>query len=150
VPRGIYHKEKVTASLLDAYTKPFPTPGSRLSTWMFPRHIRKSQDWLRSLEARLPILATVPAQILWGTKDEPGFRPVEMHRWQKHLPMNETETLDDASHFVQEDRPDRLIAAIRRVLERSATKGSRLNVSSRQLRPPPLRCRSPYKGRKTQ
>ena len=33
--------------------------------------------------------------------------------------MQETETLDDASHSVQEDRPDRVVAAIRRVLERT-------------------------------
>ena len=33
--------------------------------------------------------------------------------------MHETETIDDASHSVQEDRPDRVVAAIRRVLERT-------------------------------
>ena len=124
VPRGIYHKEKVTDSLREAYLKPFPTPASRVPTWIFPRHIRKSRDWLKSLEARLPVLTDVPVQILWGKQDEPGFRPVEMRRWQKHLPLNETEALDDASHFVQEDRPDRLIAAIRRVINRTSAKGA--------------------------
>jgi haloalkane dehalogenase len=61
----------------------------------------------------------MPTQIVWGARDEPGFRPVEMKRWQSHLPLHETEVLDDASHSVQEDRPDRLVAAIRRVLERT-------------------------------
>jgi haloalkane dehalogenase len=46
-----------------------------------------------------------------------------MHRWQRHPPLHETEVLEDASHFVQEDRPDRLVAAIRRILERTSTSG---------------------------
>jgi haloalkane dehalogenase len=119
VPRGIHHKERLIDTLRDAYTQPFRTPASRLPTWVFPRHIRKSRDWLRSIEAGLPNLAGLPAQILWGARDEPGFRPVEMQRWQRHLPAHETEVLDDASHFVQEDRPDRVIFAICRVLERA-------------------------------
>ncbi len=41
-----------------------------------------------------------------------------MLRWQKHLRSHETEVLDDASHFVQEHRPDRVAVSIRRVLER--------------------------------
>jgi haloalkane dehalogenase len=61
----------------------------------------------------------VPAQIVWGARDEPGFRPVEMRRWQSHLPLHETCVLEDAAHFVQEDRPDRVAAAIRRVIERT-------------------------------
>jgi pimeloyl-ACP methyl ester carboxylesterase len=41
--------------------------------------------------------------------------PEQMAKWQRYLPMNETEILDDASHYVQEDRPDRVAASIRRV-----------------------------------
>jgi haloalkane dehalogenase len=120
VPRGIHHKERLTTSLRDAYTNPFPTPSSRIPTWVFPRHIRKSREWLSQIEARLSNLADVPVQILWGDQDKPGFRPIEMQRWQRHLPQHETEVLQDASHFVQEDRPDRLIAAIRRVIARTS------------------------------
>lgn len=49
----------------------------------------------------------------------PGFRPEEMRRWQQHFPLHETEVLDDAAHFVQEDRPDRVVAAVRRILTRT-------------------------------
>jgi haloalkane dehalogenase len=121
VPNGIFHKEKLTPALREAYQQPFPTCRSRIPTWIFPRHIRKSRNWLISLEARLSVLADLPAQIVWGRQDEPGFRPAEMHRWQRHFPLHETEVLDDASHFVQEDRPDRLVAAIRRILERTSS-----------------------------
>jgi haloalkane dehalogenase len=119
VPHGIYHKEKVVPSLRKAYIDPFPTIESRVPTWVFPRQIRRARRWLRELEARLSRLADLPAQILWGSQDEPGFRKIEMMRWQQHLRSHETEVLDDASHFIQEDRPDRITASIFRVLERT-------------------------------
>ncbi|OZB96234.1 alpha/beta hydrolase [Paenibacillus sp. XY044] len=119
VPSGIHHKERITAVLRKAYTDPFPTPALRKPTWMFPRSIRKAGPWLAEIESRLPLLAEVPAQILWGLKDSAGFPVEEMQRWQGILRMHETEALSDASHYVQEDRPDRVAASIRRVLERT-------------------------------
>jgi haloalkane dehalogenase len=118
VPHGIYHTEKVTDSLRKAYTDPFPTPKSRIPTWVFPGQIRRARPWLANIESKLPNLSDLPAQILWGTKDSAGFPLEQMAKWQRYLPMNETEILDDASHYVQEDRPDRVAASIRRVLKR--------------------------------
>jgi haloalkane dehalogenase len=115
VPRGIHHSEKVTDNLKKAYTSPFPTPQSRRPTWVFPRQIRKAGSWLRALESQLPILSDVPTKILWGAKDEPGFRIQERVKWQRYLKRHDVEILNDASHFVQEDRPERVAAAIRHV-----------------------------------
>ncbi|WP_245855721.1 alpha/beta fold hydrolase [Paenibacillus rigui] len=67
VPHGIHHAENVTESLRKAYTDPFPTPQSRIPTWVFPWQIRKAKAWLAHIEAKLPFLSDVPAQILWGT-----------------------------------------------------------------------------------
>ncbi|GMK49075.1 haloalkane dehalogenase 2 [Paenibacillus glycanilyticus] len=115
VPHGIHHTEKVTDSLRKAYTDPFPTPKSRIPTWVFPRQIRKARKWLTDIESKLSNLSDLPAQILWGTKDSAGFPIEQMAKWQRYLPLNETEILEDASHYVQEDRPDRVVAAIRRI-----------------------------------
>jgi len=120
LPSGIHHKEKITPALREAYTGPFQSKHARKPTWVFPRQIRHSKAWLREIESKLPRLASIPTQILWGKQDEPGFRPAEMRRWQSHLKNHETETLEDASHFVQEDRPDRVAAQIRRAIQRSA------------------------------
>jgi haloalkane dehalogenase len=120
LPAGIFHKEKVTETLRKAYTDPFPTPRSRMPTWVFPRQIRKAGSWLATIEAELPTLSGLPTQILWGAQDSAGFPRELMERWRGYLRANETEVLDDAAHFVQEDRPDRVVAAIRRVLERTA------------------------------
>ncbi len=120
VQHGIYHAEQVTESVRKAYTAPFPTPESRTPTWIFPGQIRKARSWLAEIEAKLPMLSDVPTHILWGTKDSGAFPLEEMEKWQRYLTMNETEPLDDASHYVQEDRPDRVVASIRRVLERTS------------------------------
>jgi haloalkane dehalogenase len=53
-------------------------------------------------------------------KGDTGFPAKEMATWQRYLKLHETETLEDASHTVQEDRPDRVVSSIRRVLERTA------------------------------
>jgi haloalkane dehalogenase len=120
LPAGIFHDEKVTDTLRKAYTDPFPTPRSRVPTWVFPRQIRKAGPWLAEIEAALPRLAGLPTQILWGARDSAGFPRELADRWRGHLRASETEVLDDAAHFVQEDRPDRVVASIRRVLERTA------------------------------
>ncbi|MGO4110407.1 alpha/beta fold hydrolase [Paenibacillus sp. YAF4_2] len=115
VPHGIYQTDKVTNSLRSAYSAPFPNPKSRKPTWIFPRQIRKARAWLADVESRLPVLSDLPAQILWGLKDSAGFPLGQMAKWQNALPLNETEILEDASHYVQEDRPDRVAASIRSI-----------------------------------
>jgi haloalkane dehalogenase len=119
LPNGFYRSDRVTETLRKAYTDPFPTPGSRVPTWIFPRQIRKARRWLADIESELPNLSDLPAGILWGTHDDPGFPVADMERWQHILHNQETETLDDASHSVQEDRPDRVVASIRKILERT-------------------------------
>jgi len=119
LPDGIHHKERVTAALRRAYVDPFPTPSSRKPTWIFPGQIRKAHRWLASLEAQLPALSDVPAYILWGKQDAPGFPLSEIDRWRRYIKNSESEVLDDAGHSVQEDRPEKVSAAIRRVLNRT-------------------------------
>ena len=131
LPDGIFRKEKVTESFRKAYTDPFPTPESRKPTWIFPRQIRKARAWLAEIESKLANISDLPAQILWGTHDDPGFPLADMAKWQSYLKLHETETLADASHSVQEDRPDRVVASIRRVLERTAVKSFTETASNR-------------------
>jgi haloalkane dehalogenase len=120
LPDGIHHKERITPALRKAYTDPFPTPVSRKPTWVFPRQIRHAGPWLADIESRLPLLSDIPAEIVWGLKDVPGFPVSEMERWQRYLKNCRSEKIDDAGHSVQEDRPEQVAAAILRILERTA------------------------------
>lgn len=116
VPGCIHYKEKVTPSLLDAYAAPFPTEASRIGTWVFPGEIRRSADWLAAIEAKLSVLRDKPVAMVWAMKDPAFGKQHYLDRWLRYFPQANVEKLDDASHYLQEDRPDRIIGAIRKVL----------------------------------
>ncbi len=42
----------------------------------------------------------------------------ELARWIRHFPDAGVERLADANHYIQEDAPDRVAAAVRRVVGR--------------------------------
>ena len=94
-----------------AYRGPFPTRASRLPTAIFPREIIASRDYLAEVEAGLAGLADKPALIVWGPKDR-GFRG-RQERFEQIFPDHRTVLLENASHFVQEDEPQRIAAEIR-------------------------------------
>lgn len=117
VPLGIHRPERRSPSVLEAYRAPFPTPESRLPTWVFPRAIRTSSDWLAGIASRLGRLRGLPAELVWGMRDPAFGRRRYLERWLEHLPGAGVDEVEDASHYLQEDRPDRMAAAVRRVLD---------------------------------
>jgi haloalkane dehalogenase len=118
VPWGIARKERKTPELLRAYTDPFPTAESRMGTYVFPRAIRKSASWLRSIEQRLSCLREKPIEMVWAMKDPAFGKESYIRRWQGYFPEAKVDRVDDASHYLQEDCPDRVAAAVRRLLDR--------------------------------
>jgi haloalkane dehalogenase len=103
---------------LRAYTDPFPTVQSRLGTWVFPRSIRTCSKWLASIEARLPALRGRPVEMVWAMKDIAFGKESYISRWQAHFPEAQVDRVEDAGHYLQEDCPERIAAAIRRIVDR--------------------------------
>ena len=91
---------------------PFPTPVSRLPTWIFAHQILASRDYLAEVEAGLAKLKDKPALIVWGEQDG-AFREPERVRLQGYFAHCEVRLLPDAKHFIQENAPDDICAAIR-------------------------------------
>lgn len=121
VPWGVAHKARLTPSVRLAYTAPFPTPSSRRGTWTFPQAIRRSAAWLAEIADRLHVLRHTPAVLVWGMQD-PAFGHARVPaRWRALLPQAEVDSVHDARHYVPEDRPDRVVAAIRTVLSPKGT-----------------------------
>jgi haloalkane dehalogenase len=105
--------------VLAAYTAPFPTPESRMGTWIFPKALTSERSWLLATEQRLMPLRDRPVELLWGERD-PIFRsPAFDIRWRRHFPEAASERIANAGHFFQEDRPDRVAAAVVRMLDRA-------------------------------
>lgn len=113
------HSEAPSPAICDAYSAPFPDLGSRMGTYVFPRELTAAHSWLEQLESALPLLKDVPVEFVWGMKDPLFRKPEYLQRWRKHFPAAPIEELEDAGHFLQEDRPDRVAAAVLRLLERT-------------------------------
>ncbi|MGH7369962.1 MAG: alpha/beta fold hydrolase, partial [Candidatus Methylomirabilaceae bacterium] len=57
-----------------------------------------------------------PMLLLWGMKDPVLPEPV-LRRWQKVYPHATTHEIEDASHFVPEDAPERIVRSIEEFLD---------------------------------
>lgn len=117
VPLGIHRRDRRTGPVLEAYRAPFPTPESRVPTWVFPRAIRTSADWVAEVEARLDRLRGRPVELVWGMRDPLLGRRTHLERWRRRFPAAGVDRVEDAAHYLPEDRPDRLATGVRRVLD---------------------------------
>ncbi len=124
VPWGIAREDRKTPEILKAYTDPFPTPQSRIGTFVFPRAIRKSAAWLRSIESKLPCLREKPVEMVWAMQDPAFGKEKYIRRWQGYFPEASVDRVQDASHYLQEDCPDRVAASVRRILDHINERGS--------------------------
>jgi haloalkane dehalogenase len=111
LPGGV-RRRSLPDAVMDAYRGPFPTPASRRPTAVFPREILQSRPFLAEIERRLPRVRDHPALIVWPTRDV-AFRDRELRRWEQLFPAHRTVSLDGAGHYIQEDAPDEIVAAIR-------------------------------------
>ena len=93
-----------------AYEGPFP-PGARSTMRVLPREIVRGRAYLREVEASLPVLADMPAIILWADSD-PGFDAAVLRRWQSLYPAAPTMTLEHAGQYIDEDAPEDIVAAL--------------------------------------
>ncbi len=109
-----------SSEVFRAYTDPFPTPPSRMGTYVFPREIVKSADWLASIESKLHLLADKPVELVWAMKDLAFGNEEFIARWHSYFPDAPVDRIPDAGHFLQEESPDRVAAGIRHLLEREA------------------------------
>ncbi|TMM12429.1 MAG: alpha/beta fold hydrolase [Actinobacteria bacterium] len=103
-----------------AYSAPFPTPASKAGVLAFPELVpaepdhpnaapmNRVRDALRSWRK--------PALVVWGAEDA-ALPPTLAHGFADLIPgAGEPVVVDRAGHFLQEDRPDEVAAAILRFL----------------------------------
>ncbi len=94
------------------YMRPHPTAESRVPVHVMPREILAAHSWLAEVEQGLARLADKPALLVWGDKDL-AFREPHRRRWEQSFPNHRTTILRGASHYIQEDAPEEIVAAIR-------------------------------------
>lgn len=109
VPAGT--RRRLSPVEMAHYRAPFPTPDARMPTYVFPREILASREFLAEVEAGLPRLAHLPTLLAWGGKDV-AFRATERHRFEAVFPRHHSVVFEHARHYIHEDVPDELAAAI--------------------------------------
>jgi len=109
--------------MMDAYRAPFPDYWSRLGMLAFQRDIPiterdASAHRMAQIHAGLTDLG-LPLLLVWGMRD-PVFSPVFLAQWRELFADVRSVELDDAGHYLVEDRPDAVAAAIGDFLEELA------------------------------
>lgn len=126
IPMGIVDKDKVTARLMEAYRAPFPFPDDRVGLLRFIRMVParagdEGYETFGEIEAGLRDL-DVPVEAYWARRDF-AFPKRIAHRFMELMPQGDAARITDvpdASHFLQEEAHETIVAAIRRGLDQDA------------------------------
>jgi haloalkane dehalogenase len=111
IPSGT--TRKLSEAEMDHYRGVQPSPEARQGVAVFPRQILDAGPWLGELAASAPQkLGGKPMQLVWGMKDRAFGSKKFIERWQSDFPGAELRTLPDANHFIQEDAPTEIAAAV--------------------------------------
>ena len=119
---GTTHRpQNLTKTVLDAYRAPYPTPESRLALLCWSRDIPfqetdPSYPEMKRVEEGLVRFTGTPTLLVWGMRD-PVLPESVLRTWQRTYPQATTAEIEDASHFLQEDAPERIVPCIEEFLE---------------------------------
>jgi haloalkane dehalogenase len=108
------HANKPSGRELEQYRSVYPTPESRAGIAQFPREILASHELLAELARAVPErLADKRALLVWGMKDFAFPPKATIPRMKETFSDLEIVELPRASHFIQEDAPQEIVAAIK-------------------------------------
>ena len=115
MPLAFGDRSRLTLAVHNHYRKPLADPDDREGTWVFPRELIGSTDWLADIWDRRGTVAGEPALLCWGMQG-PLFGTRSLGRWQALFPDARTVSFPQAGHFVQEERGAEMVPEVRRFL----------------------------------
>jgi len=121
---GVSKATKITETMIQAYTAPFPNKDYCRGALAFPLDIpigrnHATAPLMHSILGRRALLRDKSKVIIWGLQD-PIFPRSILDSWLKVYPGTEVHELPDASHFLQEDAPDEIIKILQEFLIRTS------------------------------
>jgi len=120
---GVGKDTEVTDIMIRAYTAPFPDKASCIGAKAFPLDIpvgrnHPSAAVMHGIREKLDLLRDKPKVIIWGLQD-PVFPRMFIDAWLKIYPGTEVHELPEASHFLQEDAPEKIVKIIQKFLRKN-------------------------------
>lgn len=120
---GVGKDTEVTDIMIRAYTAPFPDKASCIGAKAFPRDIpvgmkHPSAAVMKGIREKLGLLQDKPKIIIWGLQD-PVFPKSTIDWWRKVYPGTKVYELPEASHFLQEDAPEKIVKLIQKFLRKN-------------------------------
>ena len=83
-------------------------PAHRKGSYVFPRQIINSSEWLDSLWQQRSKINSIPTTFIWGMKDI-AFRKKELDFWIENWNNPKVIRLEDVGHYPQEEIPEVII-----------------------------------------
>jgi len=124
MPRSV--ARPLDPTVFEAYQKAQPSPESRRGVAEFPRQIRRAGPMLARLAEEAPnALRGKPIELVWAMRDPAFGREKVIQRWVRDFPNAHVTRLSDANHYLQEDAPEALAAAVERVAAGATRRASR-------------------------
>jgi haloalkane dehalogenase len=100
--------DKLTPEIHRHYYMPFKERKHRKPTYIFPREIIGSTDYLTRLWEQKDKIADIETVFIWGMKDI-AFREKELNYWLDNMNNTRVIKLDSVGHFPQEEAPGVII-----------------------------------------
>lgn len=116
--KGFTEKENLSKEIHKHYTKPFPNKRSRWALYRIAQSLVGSSGWYQEQWEQLAALEDKPWLMLWGTRDE-FITPDYLDKWKSRLPEAKVIKFE-CGHFVQEERTEEAISAMRNFFQESA------------------------------
>ncbi len=113
VKKAMGDKSKLTKHIHRHYYKHLSTPAERKGSYVFPREIIGSSDWLDKLWQQKNKIENIPSTIIWGMKDI-AFKEPELKQWVQTMKQASVIKLDKAGHYPQEEDPAVIIQVLRK------------------------------------
>ncbi|MGB2691923.1 MAG: alpha/beta fold hydrolase [Thermodesulfobacteriota bacterium] len=114
------YPDNYSSDVLETYLAPFPTPESRLALLCWSRDITyderdKSYPDMEEIEKNLTLFSEIPVLIIWGMLD-PVLPVTVLEKWLSIYPHAKVCKIEDASHFLQDDTPEKVITELNKFL----------------------------------
>ncbi|HUH07218.1 MAG TPA: alpha/beta fold hydrolase [Egibacteraceae bacterium] len=105
-------RRRLSRAEMEHYRRALPSAEARAGCAAFPTALLASRAFLSDVDSGLASLRDLEALIVWGDGDVVFRAGVERKRFEKAFPRATVVELPRAKHYIQEDAPAEIVAAI--------------------------------------